>query len=600
MNMNRMANVLTWLTASTVGVYFALRMKSAAMVDGLYTPVGNDSFYHARRILDAAVGPRGFYQFDNMIHVPEGSWLTWPWAYDYLLAQLLRMALWISPGAEPMALLSYLPLLLLVVNTGLLVLIAREMQLQAGLALLALLAFAAFPLNQFAYGVGVLDHHSAEQLFALLSLWLGLRYLRRADQVRRAVVLGAVLGIAPAFHTGLFILQIPLLLAVFILWLRGVSLPRAGIARLAAAIFVSTLLVLLPSGPFLDGQFAYSTLSWFHLYAAFSTAAVLLFLSRWRCTPRHLAYLALSATLLTAPLTLMIVNATRYLAGDFVVLQEIAEVKSPLSLLFEPNGAFIMSSNYSWLILAAPIVALLYGWRALREAEPDSLFFAVSAALGLLLLLTQVRLHVFGSWALFLGGACLLQRYGRRHALPATMLAGGAALLLLFAYYPAVRYQLFKVYPPGLTNEYSTTRSLYPVLAAACKSEPGIALAYHDDGHYVRYHTDCSVIANNFLLTAQHGEKIRELQRLLRMTPEQLLAAAPEVRYVFVRLENVMQAGEQGFEPAPIEAVRAANERLFLDLTMRKDLPPEYRMLREIRFGDGRDYAYARVFKIVR
>jgi len=72
-NKDRITAVLTWLAATTVGLYFALRMKSAALVDGLYTPVGNDSFYHARRILDAAVGERGFYQFDNMIHAPEGQ-----------------------------------------------------------------------------------------------------------------------------------------------------------------------------------------------------------------------------------------------------------------------------------------------------------------------------------------------------------------------------------------------------------------------------------------------------------------------------------------------------------------------------------------------
>ena len=220
MNKGRISDTLLWLGASAVGAYFAMRMQSAALVDGAYTPVSNDSFYHARRILDAAIGERGFYQFDSMIHVPEGSWLTWPWAYDYLLAQLLSLALWFSPDTEPMALLAYLPLLLLIVNTGLLVLIARELQLHRGLALVALLALAAFPLNQFVYGVGVLDHHSAEQTFCLLTLLFGLQFFREPDSGRKAAVLGVVLGVAPAFHNGLFILQIPVLVATFVLWLR--------------------------------------------------------------------------------------------------------------------------------------------------------------------------------------------------------------------------------------------------------------------------------------------------------------------------------------------------------------------------------------------
>ena len=600
MNKERISGLLIWLGASVVGVFFALRIKTAALVDGAYTPVGNDSFYHARRILDAAVGERGFYQFDNMIHVPEGSWLTWPWAYDYLLAQMLSVALWFSPDAEPMALLSYLPMLLLVVNTGLLVLIARELQLHAGLMLVALLAFAAFPLNQFAYGVGVLDHHSAEQMFCLLSLLLGLQYFREPDNGRRAAFLGLVLGMAPAFHNGLFILQIPLLATLFILWMRGSTPPPKHVLRLAGTLLLSTLLVLLPSGPFRDLQFSYATLSWFHLYASFATALVLTVFAWQRYSRRLLGYVTLLAIMLIAPLTLMIINATNYLAGDLVLLQEIAEVKSPLGLLFEPNGSFIMSANYSWLILAAPVVAVLFAWRVIRETEPPSLFLAVSALFGLLLLLLQVRLHVFGSWALFLGGAWLLGHYGRNRAWRLSLLASVTALLCTLAYYPALRYQLFKVYPPGLTNEYSTTRALYPVLAALCNADPGTVLAYQDDGHRIRYHTDCSVIANNFLLTRQHGEKTIELQTLLRMSPETLLEKAPQLRYVFARLYNVMEAGEHGFQPAPRESVLAANEPLFNALTMREDLPEDFRLLAEIRFGDQRDFAYARVFKIVR
>ena len=48
----------------------------AATVDGSFVPVGPDSFYHARPILDAAIGDTGFYQFDHRIHMPEGSMLT--------------------------------------------------------------------------------------------------------------------------------------------------------------------------------------------------------------------------------------------------------------------------------------------------------------------------------------------------------------------------------------------------------------------------------------------------------------------------------------------------------------------------------------------
>lgn len=599
MDRARRNEVLTWIAGSALGMFFLLRMKSAAWVDGIYTPVGNDSFYHARRILDAAVGERGFYQFDNMIHVPEGSWLTWPWAYDYLMAKLVGFMLLFAPASEPMTLLAHLPLLFWAVTVALLVLIAREIRLHPGLTLVTVLAFAVFPRNQFTFGVGVLDHHSVEQVFCLLSVWLGLRFFRAPADGGKALALGAALGVAPAFHNGLFILQLPMLVSIFVLWLRGNAPPQSSLMRLAGALIGCTLLVLLPSGPFLDFQFSYSTLSWFHLYAAFCAAVALIVLGRVGYSPRMLAVVVVLAAVLLAPLLSMIINAKNFLTGDLTLLSEIAEVQSPLGLMKDSLGIFITSSNYTWLILAAPVIAALFAWQALREDEPQVLYLAISAVFGLLLLLTQVRLHVFGSWALFLGGAWWIERLGRRRAVKLSMIAGVTGFVVALAYYPAIRYQLFKVYPPGLTNDYSTTRGLYPTLANACRAEPGTALAQSDDGHHVRYHSDCSVIANNFLLTRQHGEKILELQALLEMTPEQLLEAAPHVDYVFARLYNVMRPGERGYEPTPKDIVIAGNDPLIVALNMRNDLPQNFRLLAEIQLGDRFDYAYARVFKVV-
>ena len=77
--------VALWVIASLIGIFFATLVVDSAFFEGEYIPMGNDSFYHAARMLDTAVGERGFYQFDNRIHVPDGSWIPWPWAYDYLM-----------------------------------------------------------------------------------------------------------------------------------------------------------------------------------------------------------------------------------------------------------------------------------------------------------------------------------------------------------------------------------------------------------------------------------------------------------------------------------------------------------------------------------
>ena len=52
-------------------------------------------------------------------------------------------------------------------------------------------------------------------------------------------------------------------------------------------------------------------------------------------------------------------------------------------------------------------------------------------------------------------------------------------------------------------------------MAEACRRAPGAVLAAPSVGHYVRFHTDCGVIANNFLTTSQHLRKIALARQLL-------------------------------------------------------------------------------------
>ena len=273
---------IIWLIFTLVTAAVAMLYSSAAIVDGQYIPVGNDSFYHARRIIDAAIAARGFYQFDAMIHVPEGSWLNWPWAYDYLVALSLRAALWVRPEMQAMKFLAYVPVFWIFVNTGLLTLIARQVRLPAATTAWGRLAFSLLPLTQNLHGLGLIDHHFIELTFVLLTVLLGLRFFER-QRMSDAMVLGVTLVSASSGHNGLFILQVPVLAALLLMWLRAENLPQQGLLRLAATLFVTTLLVALPSAPLYDLQFEFWTLSWFHVYVAFGSAVVLSFLALRPC-----------------------------------------------------------------------------------------------------------------------------------------------------------------------------------------------------------------------------------------------------------------------------------------------------------------------------
>ena len=121
--MSRQAQLLLlWAVCSLIAALAAMQFTSAAYEDrsGTWVPVTNDSFYHARRILDAAESPAGLAQFDEKMHVPEGSWINWPWAYDWPMALALRIWQRINPGSDAMAFITHVPVYWIFVNAALL------------------------------------------------------------------------------------------------------------------------------------------------------------------------------------------------------------------------------------------------------------------------------------------------------------------------------------------------------------------------------------------------------------------------------------------------------------------------------------------------
>jgi len=592
--------VMAWLLTSAVAVTLALLVTSASYVDGEYIPAGVDSFYHARRILDAAIGERGFYQFDNMIHVPEGSWINWPWGYDYLMACALSFALWLRPTMEPMAFLAYVPVTWLCVNMGLLALVAREIKLSASMTAVALFGFALMPLTQTMHGVGNIDHHYFELTFVLATVWAGLGFFS-ADQGRKAsVTLGLVLGIAPAFQNGLFILQIPVLVCLFVLWLRGRMPGTRNLYWFTAALVGSTFLILLPSEPFWDMQFEFWTLSWFHLYIACCTAIATLFIGLRPFRTGNLVLLLTLGLALIAPLLSKLLTGAAFLGGDLVYLDQISEVRSPIARLGDLGGILWLSAFYSYLVYLTPILILIFIVRGARAREPQNIYFAICVVLGLVLLLTQIRFAPYGTWALLVPSALLVQELSRRFDISTLATTAGALLIVAIVFQPALKHRLIRKYPAGMDVDYAASRSLFKSLAKECAKDPGVVISYSDDGHYIRYHTDCSVIANNFIMTPLHEQKIIEVNSKLQLDPEQFLEQVTDVDYIFVRMYGSFEEGPNGIQASPIERVVSRNAPLFIALTFGDEIPSEYQLIDEIPVGGGRDFAFARVFKIVR
>lgn len=579
------------LACACLGFIVCLYPLAAAMVGGVFIPADADSFYHARRILDALDHPWQVSQFDSRIHAPEGSWAPVPWAYDTLMA-LLGSAFRLMGVTDVLRLLAFIAPVCVVLNVLLVHGIARQIGLGQTARLLAALGFALSPLTQSLHRVGMLDHHFVEQVFVLASLYGGLSWFGAPEERGRAVRLGLLLGAAPAFHAGLFILQLPLLAGATLRWGQGQPLPRRSSLAFALALVGATLLFLLPSQPFRMGLFTFTLQSWFHAYVAAVTAVAFMFLTLVPARAATVAGGLLAGLLLATPLLQEIGAAMGFLAGTTYGLADIDEMQGVLTYVRAGNFAFL-TDRYTWALWAAPFAIALLVLRAWGSPADGRLtLLAVNAVFGFALLLLQFRLHYFGSVFLLLPPLYLADRLAQ--ALPRRgLVLAAAGLLLALAYTPAIA-SLRRPPPPGGSVEYVLTRPLLLVLHDICRRAPGVLLADSNDGHYLSFHTDCPTIASNIILGERDTQKLRLARALMGDSLARLRAEAPYVRYLYLRRNDNFFASECGIDCPENRGLR--QELLGNTLPRGAGL----RLLAELRhpLGENRSTVVARVFAL--
>ena len=601
---DRLKLSLAWMCAAVIAIVIAVAPISAAFVDGHYIPNGADSFYHARRILDAAANPGAFFQFDSRMHFPEGSLVIWPWTYDWVMSLLVRAGLALHLSGDPIAILDNLPVLAFALAPALMLIICRQLGLSVPATTLAMLATSCFPLNQTLYGVGDIDHHYAEHLFVLGSLAAGLAWLRRPDSALRAAIAGVTLGLAPGVHTALFILQLPLVCALGWLWIRNSLRPRTA-TTFAVALVLATCVVALPSLALRLGHFDFYTLSWFQVYFAACAGGVCVFLCRLPFSRRNLAVLAILIALTLIPVIGQMLFAERFFTVAVAGMDDISEVQSPWRMMLDPDGFSRVASYYTYLIYLTPAVVVLCCYRLWRETEPHRVLFWIASVLGIALLTQQLRLNYFGSFALYLPWILTLDAglyrtpasVGIKPAIAWSLLATGC----IVAWIPGLTHRLFLPSAAAGDRYYQVTRKIYPVFADECRRTPGVTLADPYDGHYIRYHTDCAVIANPFLLTPLHEQKLLETRRLMNLPAAQLLASAPYLRYVYVRRNSLFYRGPGNSTVImPRGNPDDPDPPLVQELltTATESFPPRFRLVKELFFPGNADAPYARLFAI--
>jgi len=597
--------ILLWLLIGAVGVWVAsFGLSTTALIGAEYVPVGNDSFYHARRILDTAQDPASFYQFDPKIHAPDGSLIVWPWGYDYLLGWLVRLAVKAGIAPQPMAFLAWVPPVAVTLSVAMMMVLARRLSLSVWSAAIAGLCVAVSPLTPVLHGVGIIDHHWAEYVLLLASMGLGLKWFAQPEEVRSAAALGALLGAAPAIHNGLFILQIPVVAFMFLWWLQGRHLPRRAALFFGGALIVASIAVLIPSLPFRLGRFEFDTLSWFHLYIAAGTAAAVLLMSVLPHTRRNLLVLWTLGVILLLPIVHQIYVAHGFLMGTIKRLDIIAEMQSVRQMAERPGGFVYVSSMYTmfiWLWRVTLAMCVGFAW---RERASGRLFFWVCAISGLILLPLQFRMHYYGSFALFVPwlvlAEALVRKWEPRRKF--VMLVTSLAFLLLFSM--SLRYSVPAALFIGTDDTFKPTVQILAELRKACAKEPGIVLADNDAGHFIRYFTDCSVVANNFLLTKEDAAKTELVEHLMALSADELPRAAPYVRYVFVRPVRIERTPD-GTGLRYVSYSQAEQTTLLSDLLLQPlaNISPHYKLVSEVVMPTAdpdQQLPFMRIFEVAR
>jgi hypothetical protein len=590
---------LLWLAGSTLAVIAALTMLSAGYANGEFLPSNADAFYHARRILDSLFSGAPVIQFDDQIHVPEGSWLVWPWGYDTLLTSITQLFGPYASEAQANRVLMNIPPAAIPIAVGLVVIIARQLALSFFLTLLFVMAFSALPLIYMQFAVGNVDHHFAELLWTLGTLSGGIWFFGAGRLSYGAgITLGCVLGSAVAIHNGLFILQIPIAVTFGLFWLRGIPLPhRFQVIAFGTALLATTLLVCLPSEPWQRGFFEFYTLSWFHFYIAACVAVFSILLVMIERNTRNLVVVLLAAAAAVLPIVDTLRLAGEFVSGQLEVIRGIIEVQSPYAL-YREFGESLSTRFFSWLLWLTGPMLLLNVWWIYRRKDPALQFVAIASAMGLALMQTQFRFGVFGEVPMLLTPVLAARSlYEARPELRRIVLASCCALFAV-AFYPTIANWQIR-WTLGGSEAYANVRSTFPVLKELCARRPGIVLGDVDTGHWVRYHSKCSVIADVFLLTPQHATKVLANYQLLAMSPAELLTAKPEVRYVFAHHSVMVVTDEKGVEVPNLDTLRLNMHQLERTLLgPEANLPPQFKRRWEVQTAAGQ--IFARLYEIER
>ena len=234
------------------------------------------------------------------------------------------------------------------------------------------------------------------------------------------------------------------------------------------------------------------------------------------------------------PVVESLLHGTSFLTARLPGFEQLNETRSLFAYLFSGNYKLInvVYEYYSGLIYAVPFVLILLIRQVRLTPRPQLVYALCAFVLGAILLFLQTRFAYHASYVLLLPILLLFQQYAAEIRYSRVL-----AIVALVAFYAGPVTKLAVPQSPGGEPGYRNLLPFFDLVAKQCASQPGVLLAHPDEGHYLRYHTDCKILASNMLASERDFEYRALAFEMLGMSVPDLVQKYDWVDYIYVRLE---------------------------------------------------------------
>jgi len=224
----------------------------------------------------------------------------------------------------------------------------------------------------------------------------------------------------------------------------------------------------------------------------------------------------------------------------------ISETRSLLSSLFSGNYLVFYGTTtkiYSLLIVFLPITVILYARFAIKKNQAHYFYYLCAILFGSIFLLAQLRFSYHAPYILLVPALLVAQDWINNPQKSKPLYIALVATFVVLSHFN-ISQGLFKLRYLGGQVPYKILLPFYKEIAAQCEQQSGNLLAHPDEGHYLRYHTNCKIFANNMLAT-QDDFKYRILAfEMLKSRIGDFASKYEDIDYIYVRREDSMDANE--------------------------------------------------------